>query len=104
MVLMRTDPFRDFDRPTQHLLGTSARPSLMLMDAWRDGGSELGPQFGYLAEHRFRQHMVGIYLAPSSERHRTTPLTHHDPPPVHDLRPTRTALIAEQMLVMTRGR
>jgi len=36
-MLMRTDPFRDFDRLTQQLLGTSARPSAMLMDAWRDG-------------------------------------------------------------------
>ena len=36
-MLMRTDPFRDFDRITQQLLGTNARPSAMLMDAWRDG-------------------------------------------------------------------
>ena len=36
-MLMRTDPFRDFDRLTQQLLGTNARPSTMLMDAWRDG-------------------------------------------------------------------
>ena len=36
-MLMRTDPFRDFDRFTQHLLGTNARPSAMLMDAWREG-------------------------------------------------------------------
>ena len=34
-MLMRTDPFRDLDRLTQQLLGTSARPSAMLMDAWR---------------------------------------------------------------------
>ena len=36
-MLMRTDPFRDFDRITQQVLGTNARPSAMLMDAWRDG-------------------------------------------------------------------
>ena len=36
-MLMRTDPFRDFDRLTQQLLGTSARPTVMLMDAWREG-------------------------------------------------------------------
>ena len=36
-MLMRTDPFRDLDRFTQQLLGTNARPSAMLMDAWRDG-------------------------------------------------------------------
>jgi len=36
-MLMRTDPFRDLDRLTQQLLGTNARPSTMLMDAWRDG-------------------------------------------------------------------
>ncbi len=35
-MLMRTDPFRDLDRLTQQLLGTSARPSAMLMDAWRE--------------------------------------------------------------------
>src|SRR6476646_4019284 len=36
-MLMRTDPFRDLDRWTQQLLVTSARPSAMLMDAWREG-------------------------------------------------------------------
>ena len=36
-MLMRTDPFRDFDRITQQLLGTNARPSAMLVDAWREG-------------------------------------------------------------------
>ncbi len=37
MVLMRTDPFRDFGRWTQRDLGTAARPTVMPMDAWRDG-------------------------------------------------------------------
>ncbi len=37
VVLMRTDPFRDLDRLTQQLLGTTARPSVMPMDAWRHG-------------------------------------------------------------------
>ena len=42
-MLMRTDPFRDLDRLTQQLwgsqgnLGTLTRPSVMPMDAWRDG-------------------------------------------------------------------
>jgi HSP20 family protein len=36
-MLMRTDPFRELDRLTQQLLGTSARPAVMPMDAWRDG-------------------------------------------------------------------
>lgn len=36
-MLMRTDPFRDLDRLTQQVLGTAARPSVMPMDAWRDG-------------------------------------------------------------------
>jgi HSP20 family protein len=39
-MLMRTDPFRELDRLTQQVLGTSgtlARPSVMPMDAWRDG-------------------------------------------------------------------
>ena len=39
-MLMRTDPFRDLDRLTQQVFGpngTQARPSAMLMDAWRDG-------------------------------------------------------------------
>ncbi len=38
-MLMRTDPFRELDRLTQQVLGTSgtlARPSAMPMDAWRD--------------------------------------------------------------------
>jgi HSP20 family protein len=37
MMLMRTDPFRELDRLTQQLLGTTARPAVMPMDAWRDG-------------------------------------------------------------------
>ncbi|WP_046470684.1 Hsp20/alpha crystallin family protein [Allosalinactinospora lopnorensis] len=37
MVLMRTDPFRDFDRLTQRLLGETTRPMTMPMDAYRDG-------------------------------------------------------------------
>lgn len=36
-MLMRTDPFRDFDRVAQQVLGTAARPAAMPMDAWRDG-------------------------------------------------------------------
>jgi HSP20 family protein len=39
-MLMRTDPFRDLDRLTQQMFGTdgtTARPSVMPMDAWRDG-------------------------------------------------------------------
>ena len=39
-MLMRTDPFRELDRLTQQVLGgpgTWARPSVMPMDAWRDG-------------------------------------------------------------------
>lgn len=36
-MLMRTDPFREFDRMTQQLLGgTRARPAMMPMDAYRD--------------------------------------------------------------------
>jgi len=33
---MRTDPFRELDRLTQQLTGTSARPTIMAMDAWRE--------------------------------------------------------------------
>ncbi|WP_041293503.1 Hsp20/alpha crystallin family protein [Kineococcus radiotolerans] len=36
-MLMRTDPFRELDRLTQQVLGTTARPALMAMDAWRSG-------------------------------------------------------------------
>jgi HSP20 family protein len=38
-MLMRTDPFREFDRVAQQLLapGTWSRPSGMPMDAYRDG-------------------------------------------------------------------
>jgi HSP20 family protein len=41
-MLMRTDPFRELDRLTQQFFGTdgtAARPSVMPMDAWRDGDS-----------------------------------------------------------------
>jgi HSP20 family protein len=36
-MLVRTDPFRELDRFTQQLLGTTARPAAMPMDAYRDG-------------------------------------------------------------------
>ncbi|MDQ2847815.1 MAG: HSP20 family small heat-shock protein [Actinomycetota bacterium] len=39
-MLVRTDPFRELDRLTQQMFGsrgTTARPSVMPMDAWRDG-------------------------------------------------------------------
>jgi HSP20 family protein len=35
-MLMRTDPFRDFDRLVQAVMG-STRPAAMPMDAYRDG-------------------------------------------------------------------
>ncbi len=36
-MLMRTDPFRELDRLTQQVLGTTTRPAIMPMDAWREG-------------------------------------------------------------------
>jgi HSP20 family protein len=36
---MRTDPFRELDRLTQQVFGTTARPAFMPMDAWREGDS-----------------------------------------------------------------
>ncbi|WP_318646814.1 Hsp20/alpha crystallin family protein [Nocardioides donggukensis] len=36
---MRTDPFRDFDRLTEAMLGTRARPAVMPMDAYREDGT-----------------------------------------------------------------
>jgi HSP20 family protein len=42
-MLMRTDPFREFDRLAQQVLGagttagTTSRPAVMPMDAWREG-------------------------------------------------------------------
>ena len=42
-MLMRTDPFRELDRLTQQVWGTAgtpgtlARPTVMPMDAWREG-------------------------------------------------------------------
>ena len=43
-MLLRTDPFRELDRITQQMFGsngTLARPSVMPMDAWRDGDTFL---------------------------------------------------------------
>ncbi len=40
MLLRTTDPFRDLDRLAQQMLGTSGttnRPAVMPMDAWREG-------------------------------------------------------------------
>ena len=37
-MLMRTDPFRDFDRLTQALMGSTGRPGTLPMDAFRDDG------------------------------------------------------------------
>jgi HSP20 family protein len=43
MLLRTTDPFRDFDRLASQLLGTGGgttnRPAVMPMDAWRQGES-----------------------------------------------------------------
>ena len=36
-MLMRTDPFRDFDRLTQQVFGTPTRPAAMPIDAYRKG-------------------------------------------------------------------
>lgn len=33
---MPTDPFRELDRLSQQIFGTTARPAAMPMDAWRD--------------------------------------------------------------------
>ena len=37
MLLRTADPFRDFDRLAQQILGTTNRPAVMPMDAWREG-------------------------------------------------------------------
>jgi HSP20 family protein len=37
MLLRTADPFRDFDRLANQLLGTTNRPAVMPMDAWREG-------------------------------------------------------------------
>jgi len=36
-MLMRTDPFRELDRLTDAVFGTTARPAVMPMDAYRKG-------------------------------------------------------------------
>jgi len=36
-MLMRFDPFREFDRLTQQAIGTNGRPAVMPMDAYRKG-------------------------------------------------------------------
>lgn len=35
--MLMFDPFRDFDRLTRQVLGSTARPAVMPMDAWREG-------------------------------------------------------------------
>jgi HSP20 family protein len=37
MLLRSTDPFRDLDRLAQQVFGTTNRPAVMAMDAWREG-------------------------------------------------------------------
>ena len=37
MLLRTADPFREFDRLAQQLAGTTNRPAVMPMDAWREG-------------------------------------------------------------------
>ena len=36
-MLMRADPFHELDRLTQQVFGTTTRPAVMPMDAWREG-------------------------------------------------------------------
>jgi HSP20 family protein len=38
-MLMRTDPFQDFDRLTEAVWGSRARPAMMPMDAYRQDGT-----------------------------------------------------------------
>ena len=37
MLIRNADPFRELDRLTQQLMGTTNRPVAMPMDAWREG-------------------------------------------------------------------
>ena len=37
MLIRTADPFRDLDRLAQQVLGTTNRPAVMAMDAWREG-------------------------------------------------------------------
>ncbi len=37
MLLRSSDPFRDLDRLAQQMFGTTNRPAVMPMDAWREG-------------------------------------------------------------------
>lgn len=39
--MLMFDPFRDFDRLTRQVLGTTAKPAAMPMDAWREGDRSL---------------------------------------------------------------
>jgi HSP20 family protein len=73
-MLMRTDPFRDFDRLAQQVLGTPARPAAMPIDAFREGdefvveldlpgveaeGIELTVEKNVLTVHAQRQRSAG---------------------------------------------
>lgn len=37
MLIRSADPFRDFDRLAERMLGSTTRPTVMPMDAWREG-------------------------------------------------------------------
>jgi HSP20 family protein len=37
MLIRSADPFRDFDRLAERMMGTTNRPAVMPMDAWREG-------------------------------------------------------------------
>ena len=37
MLIRNADPFRELDRLTQQMMGTTNRPAVMPMDAWREG-------------------------------------------------------------------
>jgi len=37
MLIRTADPFRDLDRLAQQVFGTTNRPAVMSMDAWREG-------------------------------------------------------------------
>ena len=39
-MLMRTDPFREIDRIAEQFFGTTTRPAVMHLDAYRDGDAE----------------------------------------------------------------
>ena len=78
-MLMRTDPFREFDRLAEQVLGTTARPAAMPMDAWREGEDFVFGTGAGQVKGRLTPTGPEIDIQPVADLETATQIAHGDP-------------------------